>query len=203
MIWKHDMNEFTPVKEAIKNATALWEQYLSATYLLHLELSHHEPEQHSDNYLFGPCIDWGRSGSIMFHRNATIADAVAAIEGAYLADSNKSATCVNIELLSNDLNYSISHRLDSEDVSFNLWSSIFGKGRYYGYVIAQKKANDLWLLSSTFARSSIYHGFEGSLEECAQRVFLGENELPHPYEEMITLHPSTYEQALASPRTFL
>ena len=84
----------------------------------------------------------------------------------------------------------------------DLSSAIFGKGTHYSYVVATYTGGS-WLLSSSFDRGEKYKGFQGTLLQCTQHIFEGENEMEHPYQWMIDNHPNTYRDATKHKRRFI
>jgi hypothetical protein len=213
------MNEIA-IKSAFCDAIRLWRDYLSATYLLHVEIvtafddaSRPQLERKSlelDHYVYGQSIDWDQStrwhSQNTFHRNASLDNAIEHIEVSSLVANAAGYQRLELQLISNDLNYALKHSSSLNTVSFDLWSSVFGKGRYYDYLTAEIVDGGMWLVkapSNRFRRSSVYDGFCGSFTECAERLFVTENELPHPYQEMIDRYPSEYENAVSRAKSFI
>ncbi len=213
------MSEST-IKSAFQSGIQLWHDYLSTTYLLHVEivtsyddLNRPPSERKSlalDHYVFGQSIDWNQiarwNPQNTFHRSSDVDDAIEHINRSRLLANADGYQRLELQLLSNDLNYALQHSSSLNTVSFDLWSSVFGKGRYYGYVTAEILDDDRWHLkapANRFRRSSVFDAFCGSFGECAERIFMTENQLPHPYQEMIDQYPTEYKNAVSRERSFI
>ena len=194
------------LKDSMIQLIDLWSEVLSDNYLLHVEHTHYQKNTADnlliDHYLFGD-VDWNLYDPARWHEQHTFHINAKLIDVKRFIDGKSQADRIGLILLSNDLIYAF-HFQENERprITMDLSSAIFGKGTYYNYVVATYIDSN-WLLSSPFDRGKKYEGFQGTLLQCAQRIFGGENEMDHPYQQMIDNYPDIYRDATEYRRRFI
>ncbi len=195
------------LKDSIIQLIDLWNVALSDDYLLHVEHTHYQKNAGdrllTDHYLFGD-VDWNLYDQARWHEQHTFHVSAKLTDVKKFIHGKSESDRIELVLLSNDLIYGF-HFLPngSPRITMDLSSAIFGKGTYHNYLVATHIDDGDWSLSSPFDRGKKYEGFRGTLLQCTQQIFDGENEMDHPYQQMIDIYPNIYRDATKHKRRFI
>ena len=195
------------LKDSIIQLIDLWNVALSDDYLLHVEHTHYQKNAGDklliDHYLFGD-VDWNLYDQARWHEQHTFHVSAKLTDVKKFIHGKSESDRIDLVLLSNDLIYGFHFLANgSPHITMDLSSAIFGKGTYHNYLVATHIDDGNWSLSSPFDRGKKYEGFRGTLLQCTQQIFDGENEMDHPYQQMIDIYPNIYRDATKHKRRFI
>jgi hypothetical protein len=181
------------LKKAMKAIIGLWENSLHDEYFL-IYRSDRTLEP-TDIFLFGNM------------RNARITptpkgDSYSEIPlSLFLSEIDAGIAVRKIGFISKDLIYTFNIRKEEELlIILGIDNMTYGRGSMNGYIIATYREG-LWQLSSSKhyrKRTSRYDGISGSIDYCVDYIFKNENDLGHPYQDMIDSYPWKYRETQSS-----